>query len=66
MAIVQKPEIIWMAWSPDSNYLPQAASVNRHICQQMMQNWGFSRNVKCVRVLVQAAPKSKTRKVRSR
>lgn len=45
-----------MAWSPESNYLPQAASVSRYVCLEMIQERGFSDDVKAVRVLVQAAP----------
>jgi hypothetical protein len=54
----QRPEVIWMAWSPNSNYLPQAASVDRRVCQEMIRQRGWSRAVKCVRVLVQPASKS--------
>lgn len=46
------PETVWMAWSPLSNYLPQAASVNKRSCEEMMKEWGFSKDVKAVRVRV--------------
>jgi hypothetical protein len=43
-------EFCWMAWSPASNYLPQAASVDREVCKQMIKEWGWSKDVRPVRV----------------
>jgi hypothetical protein len=50
-----KPEIVWMAWSPASNFLPQAASVSRSVCRAMIKERGFSKAVKAIRVKVSAA-----------
>lgn len=56
-----KPEDVWMAWSPDAGYLPQAASVSRSVCKEMIKARGFSDRVKVVRVRVSPPRKRKVR-----
>lgn len=47
-----EPELCWMAWSPDSNFLPQAASVSRAVCREMINEHNWSPGVRPVRVRV--------------
>mgnify|MGYP007071635218 FL=1 len=54
-----KPENVWMAWSPDSNYLPQAASVSKEVCWEMVRQFNWSDRVKVVRVRVSPPPRKR-------
>jgi hypothetical protein len=53
-----KPEVVWMAWSPRSNWLPQAASVSKLVCQEMIKERNWASDVKPRRAMVQAPLKT--------
>lgn len=60
MALLKKPkpEVVWMAWSPRTNWLPQAASVSRAVCQEMIRERNWSKDVKPRRALVRTPLKT--------
>lgn len=56
----QRPELIWMAWSAESGFLPQAASVDRTVCREMIKQRLYSNRVKAIRVQVRLPPRKRT------